>query len=222
MVAADSGLAIEGGGGVLAESERVDAGGRVLDLRDPDASGPLIEVVDGTLLVAEGRFGAPAMGVDGAAWSSVVSTWVGLGFLAFAFWRGWGGAPKRTAPLGLSVRETVASAAGRAPEVRRLTVAMRVGLGPQQQRAGQAGAHDHQQSLHAHDDAKKFEVLRVRVGDAQCLRSPHHQGESLEEKQQADGCNKLVYRRLTGEGTKDHALDEHSYQGQNYHGSQQA
>jgi MATE family multidrug resistance protein len=44
----------------------------------------------------EGRFGAPALGVDGAAWSSVVSTWAGLGFLAFAFWRGWGGAPRST------------------------------------------------------------------------------------------------------------------------------
>jgi MATE family multidrug resistance protein len=54
----------------------------------------------------EGRFGAPAMGVDGAAWSSVVSTWVGLGFLALAFWRGWGRAPKRTpGRLGLSWRE---------------------------------------------------------------------------------------------------------------------
>jgi multidrug resistance protein, MATE family len=40
-----------------------------------------------------GRFGAPALGVDGAAWSSVVSTWVGFAYLAIAFWRGWGGAP---------------------------------------------------------------------------------------------------------------------------------
>jgi MATE family multidrug resistance protein len=53
----------------------------------------------------EGRFGAPALGVDGAAWSSVVSTWAGLGFLAFAFWRGWGGAPRKHGPNELSFRE---------------------------------------------------------------------------------------------------------------------
>jgi MATE family multidrug resistance protein len=53
----------------------------------------------------EGRFGAPALGVDGAAWSSVVSTWAGLGVLAFAFWRGWGGAPRKAGPLGMSLKE---------------------------------------------------------------------------------------------------------------------
>jgi MATE family multidrug resistance protein len=53
----------------------------------------------------EGRFGAPALGVDGAAWSSVASTWAGLGFLGFAFWRGWGGAPRKTGRHQLTVRE---------------------------------------------------------------------------------------------------------------------
>jgi multidrug resistance protein, MATE family len=52
-----------------------------------------------------GRFGAPAMGVDGAAWSSVVSTWAGFAFVAIAFWRGWGGAPKGGKSLGLTLRE---------------------------------------------------------------------------------------------------------------------
>jgi len=52
-----------------------------------------------------GRFGAPALGVDAAAWSSVVSTWVGMGFLVIAFWRGWGGAPRRGTRLGLSTHE---------------------------------------------------------------------------------------------------------------------
>jgi MATE family multidrug resistance protein len=53
----------------------------------------------------EGRFGAPALGVDGAAWSSVVSTWAGFAFLAIALWRGWGNAPKRGTSVDMSWRE---------------------------------------------------------------------------------------------------------------------
>jgi MATE family multidrug resistance protein len=47
----------------------------------------------------------PYFGVDGAAIACVIATWLGFGFLAVAFWRGWGGAPKQHGPLGLSRRE---------------------------------------------------------------------------------------------------------------------
>lgn len=47
----------------------------------------------------------PHYGVDGAAIACVIATWTGFGFLALAFWRGWGGAPKQKGPLGLSRRE---------------------------------------------------------------------------------------------------------------------
>ncbi len=58
-------------------------------------------------ILIPGRFGAPAMGVDGAAVASAIATWLGFLFLAVAFWRGWGGAPKVAAgaSLGLSKRE---------------------------------------------------------------------------------------------------------------------
>ena len=43
-----------------------------------------------------GHLGAPAMGVDGAALASTIASWVGFAFIALAFHRGWGGAPKAT------------------------------------------------------------------------------------------------------------------------------
>jgi MATE family multidrug resistance protein len=51
-----------------------------------------------------GHLGAPAMGVDGAALASTIASFLGFGFLAVAFWRRWGGAPKARAQ-GLSLRE---------------------------------------------------------------------------------------------------------------------
>ena len=55
-------------------------------------------------LLIDGHLGAPALGVNGAAVASVIATWLGFAFLAFAFWRRWGGAP-RTHELGLTRRE---------------------------------------------------------------------------------------------------------------------
>ena len=52
-----------------------------------------------------GHLGAPAMGVDGAALSTTIASWIGFGFLALAFWRRWGGAPPRVKKLDLSKRE---------------------------------------------------------------------------------------------------------------------
>lgn len=52
-----------------------------------------------------GKLGAPAMGVDGAALSTTIASWVGFAFLALALWRRWGGAPPRTKKLALSMRE---------------------------------------------------------------------------------------------------------------------
>ncbi len=52
-----------------------------------------------------GHLGAPALGVDGAAIASTIATWLGFVFLAVALWRGWGGAPRRQGPLGLTGRE---------------------------------------------------------------------------------------------------------------------
>jgi MATE family multidrug resistance protein len=51
-----------------------------------------------------GHLGAPAMGVNGAALASTLASFLGFGFLAVAFWRRWGGAPKARA-TGLSLRE---------------------------------------------------------------------------------------------------------------------
>ncbi len=45
-----------------------------------------------------GHLGMPAMGVAGAAWASVIATWLGTAFLGLAFWRGWG------IPAGARVR----------------------------------------------------------------------------------------------------------------------
>jgi MATE family multidrug resistance protein len=52
-----------------------------------------------------GHLGAPEMGVDGAALSSTIGSWIGFVFLAVAFYRRWGGAPRGRAAIGLSVRE---------------------------------------------------------------------------------------------------------------------
>ncbi len=52
-----------------------------------------------------GHLGAPEMGVNGAALSSTIGSWVGFAFLAVAFYRRWGGAPRGRGRLGLSLRE---------------------------------------------------------------------------------------------------------------------
>lgn len=51
-----------------------------------------------------GHLGAPAMGVNGAALASTIASFLGFGFLAVAFWRRWGNAPKARAE-DLSLRE---------------------------------------------------------------------------------------------------------------------
>jgi MATE family multidrug resistance protein len=56
-------------------------------------------------VLIDGNLGAPAMGVAGAAWGSVIASYAGLGFLAIAFWRGWGSAPRATTKLHLSIAE---------------------------------------------------------------------------------------------------------------------
>ncbi|HUJ56859.1 MAG TPA: MATE family efflux transporter [Kofleriaceae bacterium] len=52
-------------------------------------------------LLIDGHLGAPAMGVRGAALASTIASWLGLAYLAIAFWRGWGGAERRRTPLAL-------------------------------------------------------------------------------------------------------------------------
>jgi MATE family multidrug resistance protein len=52
-----------------------------------------------------GHLGAPAMGVNGAAVASTIASFIGFGFIAIAFWRGWGGAPKPKKPRGLTWSE---------------------------------------------------------------------------------------------------------------------
>ncbi len=47
-----------------------------------------------------GHLGAPTMGVEGAALASSLASWAGFAFLAIAFWRRWGGAPRGARPLG--------------------------------------------------------------------------------------------------------------------------
>jgi MATE family multidrug resistance protein len=56
-------------------------------------------------VLIDGHLGAPAMGVAGAAWGSVIASYAGLAFLAVAFWRGWGNAPRAAGKLGLSIAE---------------------------------------------------------------------------------------------------------------------
>lgn len=53
-------------------------------------------------LLIDGHLGAPALGVAGAAWGSVIASWAGFGFLAVAFARGWGNAPRGVGALKLS------------------------------------------------------------------------------------------------------------------------
>lgn len=55
-------------------------------------------------VLIDGHLGAPAMGVDGAALASTIASFLGFAFIAVAFWRRWGGAP-RTRAHGMSVRE---------------------------------------------------------------------------------------------------------------------
>lgn len=55
-------------------------------------------------VLIDGNLGAPALGVDGAAWSSVIASWIGFGCLALALWRSWGGAPQRRSMV-MSFRE---------------------------------------------------------------------------------------------------------------------
>jgi MATE family multidrug resistance protein len=45
-------------------------------------------------LLIDGNLGAPAMGVGGAAMASAIASWIGFAFLALAFWRRLGGAPR--------------------------------------------------------------------------------------------------------------------------------
>jgi MATE family multidrug resistance protein len=52
-----------------------------------------------------GNLGAPEMGVNGAALSSTIGSWVGFLVLAVAFYRRWGGAPRGRPRLGLSLGE---------------------------------------------------------------------------------------------------------------------
>ncbi len=56
-------------------------------------------------VLIDGHLGAPALGVAGAAWGSVIATFAGLAFLLLAFWRGWGKAPRAAGKLGLSFAE---------------------------------------------------------------------------------------------------------------------
>ncbi len=56
-------------------------------------------------VLIDGHLGAPALGVAGAAWASVIASWAGFAFVALAFGRGWGGAPKRAGKRGLSFGE---------------------------------------------------------------------------------------------------------------------
>lgn len=55
-------------------------------------------------LLIEPRFGLPGYGVAGAAWGSTVSSWVGLGVVAFWFLRG-KGYERLAGPLGLRMSE---------------------------------------------------------------------------------------------------------------------
>jgi len=56
-------------------------------------------------ILIDGRLGAPALGVDGAAIASTIASWLGFAVLAVAFRFGWGNAPRSRGPLGLSRRE---------------------------------------------------------------------------------------------------------------------
>ena len=64
----------------------------------------VVAVVCNWLLI-DGHLGLPALGVAGAAWGSVIASWAGFAFLAIAFWRRWGGAPRTPVSGSLSRRE---------------------------------------------------------------------------------------------------------------------
>jgi len=59
----------------------------------------------GNWLFIEGHWGCPGLGVAGAAWTSVFSSWLGFGFLFLAFRKRWGGAAPASGPTRLSRRE---------------------------------------------------------------------------------------------------------------------
>lgn len=59
----------------------------------------------GNWLFIEGHWGAPAWGVEGAAWTSVISSWIGFAYLMTAFRRRWGGVPAPTVKTRLSRAE---------------------------------------------------------------------------------------------------------------------
>jgi MATE family multidrug resistance protein len=60
--------------------------------------------IAGNFLLIEPRFGLPGFGVVGAAWASVVASWLGFGVTLLAFLRGWG-YQRTPEPLGLRRRE---------------------------------------------------------------------------------------------------------------------
>ncbi|HVK74913.1 MAG TPA: MATE family efflux transporter [Kofleriaceae bacterium] len=70
-------------------------------------AGVLTMVLDtgGNWLLIEGNLGFPALGVEGAALTSTISSWIGFGYLALAFGRGWGGVPARSGAIVLQARE---------------------------------------------------------------------------------------------------------------------
>ncbi len=57
------------------------------------------------IVLIYGYWGFPAMGVEGAALSTSIASWVGAVFMIFVFWRRIGVRAPRPAKLGLSVRE---------------------------------------------------------------------------------------------------------------------
>jgi MATE family multidrug resistance protein len=50
-------------------------------------------------LLIDGHLGAPALGVRGAAIASTIASWAGFAVIAFAYARGWGGAPRTRSKL---------------------------------------------------------------------------------------------------------------------------
>jgi MATE family multidrug resistance protein len=65
----------------------------------------MVLAVAGNWVLIGGQLGAPALGVRGAAIASVIASWSGFGFLALAFWRAWGRAPRTMGRLGLRFSE---------------------------------------------------------------------------------------------------------------------
>jgi multidrug resistance protein, MATE family len=72
--------------------------------------GVVTMVIDliGNWMFIGGHWGAPALGVAGAAWTSTFSSWLGFAIVAVAFARGWGapaGAGRQPGRLGLRLSE---------------------------------------------------------------------------------------------------------------------